>query len=257
MNVWAHRGCSYRYPENTLSSFAKACEYDITGIELDVQLSSDGSLVVIHDERVDRTTNGTGWVKDMTLAELKSLEIVANPSSGLECERIPTLEEVLLLVGEHCTSRGLLVNIELKTSEVRYEGIEEMALSLVRDHGLEKSVVWSSFLADSVERMAELDPGAETGMLDTAASDCMREARRIGAKAIHPYIEAIDVEGLGALWEGPVRAWNMGRPEPFFPSTEPMELLDFDDIARRGITDIFTNAPELYVGRAGFAAGRD
>ena len=251
MNIWAHRGCSYRFPENTLSSFAAACLLDITGIELDVQLSSDGVPVVIHDERVDRTTNGTGWVRDMTLEQLKSLSIEQNLESGAECERIPTLDEVLDLVEEPCKTRGLLVNIELKTSEIRYEGIEEKVLGMVRERGLEQSIVWSSFLPASVERIIQLDRHAETGVLDTAASDCLSTARRIGAKAIHPFVDAIDVEHLSSFWSGPVRAWNMGKPEPFFPSTEPIELLDLAAVRAAGVTDLFTNAPELYVGQAG------
>lgn len=77
MKIWAHRGCSYRYPENTLSSFREACRYEITGIELDIQLSRDGEIVVIHDERVDRTTDGSGRVEAMTLRELKQLKILS------------------------------------------------------------------------------------------------------------------------------------------------------------------------------------
>ena len=248
MNIWAHRGCSYRYPENTLSAFAAACEYDITGIELDIQLSKDGELVVIHDERVDRTTNATGNVCDMTLAELKALDIQANPASGVSVERIPTLGEVLSLVEKPCKERSMLVNIELKTSVIRYEGIEEQALELVRRHGLEKSIVWSSFCMDSVRRILELAPDAETGVLDEPVSACLRQARELGAAALHPYVGAIDVDHLESSWAGPVRAWNMGKPEPFFPSDKPIQRLDLPRLRARGITDVFTNAPELYVG---------
>ena len=78
MRIWAHRGCSQRYPENTVSAFTKASEIKgLTGIELDIQLSKDGHMVVIHDERIDRTTDGTGYVKDYTLAELKRFKIAA------------------------------------------------------------------------------------------------------------------------------------------------------------------------------------
>ena len=90
MKIWAHRGCSQRYPENTLLAFEKAAEIqNLTGIELDIQLTKDGHLVVIHDERVDRTTEGIGFVRDFTLAELKRLHIYAdlNPS-----QTIPTME---------------------------------------------------------------------------------------------------------------------------------------------------------------------
>ena len=70
MKLWAHRGCSQRYPENTLLAFEKAAQLqELVGIELDIQLTKDGQIVVIHDEKVDRTTDGSGWVRDFTLAE--------------------------------------------------------------------------------------------------------------------------------------------------------------------------------------------
>lgn len=256
MNIWAHRGCSYRYPENTLSAFAAACDLGITGIELDIQLSRDGQIVVIHDELVDRTTSGTGPVCEKTLSELKSLAIEANPESGLSFERIPLLEEVLEVVGGPMRARGMLLNIELKTSVVRYEGIEEQAMELVRSLGLEPWVVWSSFCMDSVRRIIELDPSAATGVLDEAASDCIRQARELGAGAIHPYIGARDVDDLRRAWPGPVRAWNMGSPEPFFPSDSPIAQLDIPTLEAEGVTDVFTNAPELYVGPAPEPTGR-
>ena len=247
MNVWAHRGCSYLHPENTLSSFSAAGELPITGIELDVQLSRDGHVVVIHDERVDRTTDGFGWVGDLTLSELKALRIEASPESGLSVERIPTLDEVLDLLEVPCRRRGLLVNVELKTSEVRYAGIEEKTLALVRAHGLERSVVWSSFCPDSVRIMRELDPGASTGMLGQRASECVRLAVEVGADAIHPFIRTMDLNPRACGWTGPVRVWNMGPDEPFFPDGGPVAILDVASLEAQGVTDVFTNVPELYV----------
>ena len=86
INIWAHRGCSFTFPENTLSSFAEALKYDITGIELDIQLTKDRQIVVIHDETVDRTTDCTGEVRSYTLAELQRMHI-----RGDENEHIPTI----------------------------------------------------------------------------------------------------------------------------------------------------------------------
>ena len=93
MNIWAHRGCSQNYPENTLLAFQKAAEIPgLTGIELDIQLTKDNHMVVCHDERVDRTTDGIGQVGGYTLAELKKLRI-----SGINgtWEKIPTIQEVV------------------------------------------------------------------------------------------------------------------------------------------------------------------
>ena len=133
MKIWAHRGCSYRYPENTLSSFREACRYEIEGIELDIQLSKDGEIVVIHDERVDRTTNGSGRVEDLTLWELKKLKIQPNEQSSRVYETIPTMKEVLALLAPVCRRDGLLINIELKNSVVRYEGMEQKILEMLAE----------------------------------------------------------------------------------------------------------------------------
>ena len=99
MNYWAHRGLSRLYPENTLTAFRAACEYDIAGIELDIQMSADGALVVIHDETVDRTTDGTGEVRAMTFDELRAMKIPAGfgTENAGRSERIPLFSEVLEL----------------------------------------------------------------------------------------------------------------------------------------------------------------
>ena len=132
-----------------------------TGIELDVHLSKDGELVVIHDETLDRTTNGTGAVKDRTLAELQAL-CADNGMSGFADARIPTLREVLELV----RPTGMLVNIELKTSLVWYDGIEERTLALVEALGHAGS---ASFILRSTttasRRVRQLAPQAQTAYL--------------------------------------------------------------------------------------------
>jgi glycerophosphoryl diester phosphodiesterase len=107
MKIWAHRGCSQRYPENTLLAFEKAMQIKgLTGIELDIQLTKDNHMVVIYDEKVNRTTNGCGNVQDFTLEEIRRLKCRKG-------QRIPTIEEVLDLL-EPAMRDGLMLNIELK-----------------------------------------------------------------------------------------------------------------------------------------------
>ena len=104
MKIWAHRGCSQMYPENTLTAFKKAAELGgLTGIELDIQLTKDGYIVVFHDEKVDRTTNGSGELRQYTLTELKKLRIDAGNGKA---EQIPTMEEVFNLI-EDSMKNGL------------------------------------------------------------------------------------------------------------------------------------------------------
>ena len=119
MKIWAHRGCSLRYPENTRTSFEKAAlltDHGLTGIELDIQLTKDGEMVVIHDEKIDRTTDGFGFVRDYTFSELQTFHI--HTGTG-KAEHIPSFKEVADLLKESM-SKGLRLNIELKNSVYPY-----------------------------------------------------------------------------------------------------------------------------------------
>ena len=111
--IWAHRGASGYAPENTLESFELAIEQKADGIELDVQMTKDGELVVIHDETIDRTGNGTGRVQDHTLKELKALNFNKTHPEYASA-KIPTLREVYELV----KPSGITVNVEMKTGAV-------------------------------------------------------------------------------------------------------------------------------------------
>ena len=247
VGIWAHRGCSMAYPENTLSAFEAAARLKgITGIELDVQLTKDGVPVVIHDEKTDRTTDGGGYVRDYTLEELKQLEIAA--ADG-KTERIPTLAEVFELLGDACRQDGLLINIELKNSIYRYEGMEEKVLALVAQYGLKDTIVYSSFLPESMGLIRRLEPSAKTGILGVSMQQCMREADRQNADAVHPWIGGLDIdsEEKKALGGMKVRAWN--SEEPFFGQDRPLKERRLTKYAAFGVTDIITNVPEVYLGQ--------
>ena len=119
--IFAHRGSKGTHPENTLASFKEAVRVGSDGIELDVHLTKDGHLVVIHDETVDRTTNGTGEIRNLTLAEIKAMDAGGWFHNKYAGEKIPTLEEVLLLLTELGFNGQL--NIELKTDVIQYKGL--------------------------------------------------------------------------------------------------------------------------------------
>lgn len=229
------------YPENTLLAFEKAAAIPgLTGIELDIQLTKDGELVVIHDERVDRTTEGIGYVKDYTLSELKKLHIYAdaNPSQS-----VPTMEEVFNLLEGRLKS-GLKLNIELKNSICPYDGMEEKIVDMVHRRRLQDAVVYSTFLAKSLEKLKTLDSTAELGILDSRASDCMYKLKGgCGAAAIHPFWRGIDIPAE-ELKGYSVRAWMSGHLYPEKPTgTE----LDFTFLEAQGITDLILNEPERYL----------
>ena len=243
VKIWAHRGCSMAYPENTLEAFEAAAKIPgITGIETDVQLSKDGEVVVFHDEHTGRVTDGTRNVQDYTLAELQKLHI---QSVGGETTTIPTLKQMLELLKPYCEENGLLINIELKTSVIRYPGIEQKVIDIVREYGLEKYIVYSSFLADSIKLIKELMPSAKTGMLSGTMEGCIQGAIYASADALHPWIGGLNAKGEGKLSAAPVRAWNM--EEPFFNDGRLLKEKDMGKYSEFGVTDIITNVPEVYL----------
>ena len=275
MKIWAHRGCSQRYPENTLLAFEKAVQIPaLTGIELDIQLTKDGHMVVIHDERVDRTTEGIGFVRDYTLAELRRLHIYAGTHPA---QQIPTIEEVLDLLAPRmraaCPGQSqndtatemrtdaqktdaqktgaadptpLLLNIELKNSIYPYPGMEEQIVRLVQERGLEQAVVYSTFYARSLQRLHALAPEAQLGMLDNKVSDCLIKARGLGfACALHPFARSMDLPAEELQAEArAVRVWFSGH---LYPEPPTGGRLDLQALAAQGITDLILNEPEAYL----------
>lgn len=263
VKIWAHRGCSYAFPENTLAAFRAACEVPgITGIELDVQMSKDGQVVIFHDEKIDRLMDAEGNVRDYSLEELQKLrfrdwDYAAHETGGEKEESrmcIPTLEDVLRLVKPYSAEKNVKINIELKNSVVRYEGMEEKVLALVGQYGMEQYIVYSSFNPESLQLLKRLDPSVETGILQTAVSKCLELAGQCGADALHPHVDGVR-EVLGdnakAASEGgtlagmPVRAWN--NNEPFYKQARQRRVFRLAELKAKGITDLITNVPEEYL----------
>lgn len=242
MKIWAHRGCSQRYPENTLTAFAKAAElhkYGLTGIELDVQLTKDNQLVICHDERVDRTTDGIGNIRDFTLQELSWLHIA---TGSAKAEHIPTAEEVFELL-EPYMKAGLLVNIELKNSVYPYPGLEQKIIEFIQQRGLEENTIYSSFYTKSLEIVRKISPNAQLGVLDRNVSDCLFKQKNFTGAAIHPYWQAMD-RTKEELTGQTVRAWFSGH---LYPEKPTGTKLDLSKMEAQGITDIFINESEVYL----------
>jgi AmmeMemoRadiSam system protein A len=188
---FGHRGAPTSAPENTLASFEKARGMGADGVELDVTLSADGQVVVIHDEDVERTTNGRGRVQELTLAQVKALDAgswFAPQYAGL---RIPTLREVMAWAGD-----DMLLNIELKSITLRSDGLEEAVVALIREQRLEAHVVVSSFNPLAIRRVRQLAPELHSGLL--YASGLPVYLRRAWLRpladpqALHPQLEMVD-----------------------------------------------------------------
>lgn len=184
--VWAHRGASGYAPENTLEAFALAIDKHADGIELDVQLTKDDQIVVIHDETLERTSTGTGWVKDHTLEELRQFNynktFPSYKGEGVQVN-IPTLREVYQLF----QGTGLTINVELKTGIVFYPELERKVLELTQEMKMEEQVLYSSFNHYTCVKLHELNPEAYVGFLYADGPiDMAAYAHKHGGNALHP-----------------------------------------------------------------------
>ncbi len=188
--IYAHRGASGYAPENTMRAFEMACDMHADGVELDVQLTKDRQVVVIHDETIDRVTDGSGYVSQMTLAELSRYHVTMH-QEGIS-EPIPLLKDVLALLKE----RGLKLNIELKNSRNFYPGMEEMCLELVADAGMTPDVLYSSFNHYSLLHVKELAPDVPCALLYNATLvEPWRYAASLGVNALHPHFSELFIDG--------------------------------------------------------------
>ncbi|MBT2656519.1 glycerophosphodiester phosphodiesterase [Bacillus sp. ISL-18] len=207
--IFAHRGYSTLYSENTMGAFIGADKAGADGLELDVQLTKDGEIVVIHDEKVDRTTTGKGFVKDFLFKEIRKLN--AN-KDGQKKEPIPSLIEVL----EWLQSNTLICNIELKNGLIPYEGMEEKVIQLVRRYGLSDRIIISSFNHYSIVYSYRIAPEIETAPLFIEGIYMpWIYAQSIRAKGIHPKHSAMSDTILVKTMENgiAVRPYTVNKDE--------------------------------------------
>ena len=231
---FAHRGASAAAPPNTLVAFEKAIELGADGIEFDVHLSADGVPVVIHDFTVDSTTDGSGRVAEMTLAQLKHLDAGSHFDRAFAGERIPTLGEVLEAVGSR-----LLLNIELKSTSLRDNGLEQAVIAQVEQHSLGDSVLFSSFNPLSLRRAKRLASHIPVGLL--YAPDLPLPLRRawlaplVPHEARHPKHTMVNAHYMAwARQRGyRVNTWTVDDPD------EMRRLIDL------GVDGIITNVPDI------------
>jgi glycerophosphoryl diester phosphodiesterase len=186
----AHRGAKAYEPENTLIAFQKALDLNADGIELDVHLSADGHIIVIHDETIDRTTDGKGLVSSFSLSELKSFLIDGK-------YKIPTLNEVFDLVDKKC-----LINIELKGI-----GTPSKVATIIEEYISEKNwnyehFIVSSFDWDMLEEISTLNPKIPIGVLtEENITLALAFAENIKAKALHPDFHLLNNENVQQIQE--------------------------------------------------------
>lgn len=188
--VGGHRGNSAELPENTLTAFRSALQLGVDILECDIHMSADGELVVMHDATLDRTTNGSGPVRERTLAELRELDA----GHG---ERVPTLAELCDVVED---GNGVGLCVEVKQPEVPYTGIERRLVELVRARGLVERTLVISFHHPTVGRVKELEPALLTGaLLNRRSEDPVGVLRGCGADLYAPHFLAMDPDVTAAV----------------------------------------------------------
>ncbi|MEC1548447.1 glycerophosphodiester phosphodiesterase [Bacillus rugosus] len=230
--IFAHRGASGQFPENTMLAFEKGIEAGADGIELDVQLTKDGRIVVIHDERLDRTTSLKGFVKDTAYDIIKTANAAANHNQTYSDIKVPLLEDVL----SWAEKKNFLINIELKNSVIRYEGLEEKVLEAVKRFNTEERIILSTFNHESLALCARLAPHIERAAL---TSDVLYQADRyitsIPASGYHPKLNSPGAsdEVLKKMRNSSieVRPYTVNRPE------------DMKRLFEAGADGIFTDFP--------------
>jgi len=186
--ILAHRGVSRRAPENTLAAFKKALDLGLGGIELDIQMSKDGHVIVLHDEKVDRTTDGKGFIKDMTLEDIKKLDAGSWFGDEFIGEKVLLLEEVLEFIGD----RGFIINIELKSGIIQYAGLEDRVLDIVKHYNFLDRTIFSSFNHYSLVNIKEKCSNAKIGLLYYAGLvDPWEFGMKLDAYSLNPFFTSV------------------------------------------------------------------
>jgi glycerophosphoryl diester phosphodiesterase len=212
-----HRGAKGHVAENTLASFAKALELNVDAIELDVHLSKDGEVVVIHDETIDRTTNKTGLVSELTASELKQLGI-------------PTLLEVIRFVDKKC-----IINIEIKETTATKKVVEIIEEMISKQNWTYAQFQVSSFIWETLETISKLNSNIKLGVLtENSIGNALAFAKKINAYSINPFYKLINQEVCLALKNSgfKIYTWTVNTPEDLiFVKSLPIDGLisDFPD----------------------------
>ena len=231
--IFAHRGASGYAPENTLEAFKLAADMGAHGVELDVHICRSGELVVTHDETVERVSDGEGWIRDLTLSELKALRFNRTHPEYADA-RIPTLQEVFQLL----RPTGMRINIELKNSYIDYPDLEKKVIELAAQEGMLDRVLFSSFNHHSMLRVKAIDPKLYCGLLyEASLVRPWAYAVALGVDAIHPHFsEVITPGGSCAIAHKAgiqINTWTVNRAE------------DLRAVLEEGADILITNYPDV------------
>lgn len=254
--IFAHRGASAVAPENTLPAFEKALHMGADGIELDVQATADGQLIVLHDFNLERTTTGSGPLRAHTLTQLAPVDAGIRFDKAFYGTPIPTLDQVFDLVGDNC-----IVNVEIKNMDWNGGREAEPLARLIKRRQLYDQVIVSSFNPVSLRKMRQLDPAVPLGLLYFTRPPRPKKepgrtrqkvhrpplkhlllllarpwlSRGIAPEALHPYFTAIDAQLIETARSRAqlVNAWTVN------------DVAEAQRLARLGVNAIITDTPDL------------
>jgi glycerophosphoryl diester phosphodiesterase len=232
--VLGHRGASFDAPENTLAAFLQARQQGADGVELDTMLTRDGVPVVIHDFTLDKTTNGSGLVKDHDLRAIKTLDAGSHYDFQFRDERVPTLDEAFEALGTE-----MIINVELKTLAWRSDGLELAVLNVIRRHNAANRVIISSFNPFALRRFRALAPHIPLGYLYAPNEPIYL---RFGwfligfpHEARHPHHSLIDARFMAWAKAGQFRVHTWTVDDPY-------RIRQLRDL---GVDAIITNRPNV------------
>jgi glycerophosphoryl diester phosphodiesterase len=235
--VFAHRGSSAYAPENTLAAFQLALNQGAPALELDAMLCADGHIVVIHDDTVNRTTNGSGQVHQMPLAAIQELDAGSYLNPAFKSEKIPTLTEVFETVG-----RRIFINIEIKNYASPLDSLPSRIASLVQKFNLGEYVLFSSFNPLALLKIRRLLPQAPCGLLifHGTAGGWARGwlGRRFPCQALHPDLRDVTPSFVASTHQS-------GRRMHVYTVNQPDEMKRIFEL---GVDGIFTDDPPLALG---------
>jgi len=227
--VIAHRGGRRWAPENTMEAFRMSLSAGVDGIELDIHRCATGELVVIHDDDVNRTTNGVGNVQEISWAELQRLDAGSWFDPRFSKERIPALRDVLDLI-----AGKIVLNIEVKNTPVDYPDIEEDLLQMLENYPKE-TVIISSFDHKLMQKFAKLDSSLNLALLaDGLFIDVNAYAKQMNAKFWHPCFGSLREDAVEEAHHGgmQINAWTVNAPR------------DWTQAIKMGLDGIVTDDPE-------------
>ena len=230
---FAHRGASAHAPENTLAAFQLAHEMGAPAIEFDVKLSADNQVMVIHDPTLERTTNGSGFVKDAELKELKKLDAGSKFSQKYAKEPIPTLDEVFEALGNK-----IFMNIELTNYNTPMDRLVDKVCQLINEHSVQDSVMFSSFFPSNLIRARQLLPNIPRGQLALEGANGWWQrlwGNYLDLQAEHPYTSDVTAKAVAA-------AHARNRKVHVWTVNDPADMRRLRDI---GVDAIFTDVPLL------------